>query len=61
MQVAGPLLPQKAISSWQLAFSQTVHRKGRKGRQVGRDSVPISFAIFASIGVGSQADVECLF
>jgi len=59
MQVAGVLLPQKAISSWQSAISQTIHRKGREGRQAKRENLePISYV---SVAVGSQADVECLF
>lgn len=55
MQVAGLLMPEQAISIWQLAISQTVHRKGREGRQTiertwGRFR-------FVSVAVGSQADV----
>jgi hypothetical protein len=39
MQVAGLLLPQKAIDVWQLATGQTVHRKGRERRQAKREDM----------------------
>jgi hypothetical protein len=59
MQVAGVLMPEQAISIWQLATSQTAHRKGREGRKAKREALePISLV---SVAAGSQAELNACF